>query len=93
VSGAPLTWRQECFLIALLDGPQYPGRVFHLAFPEAEHKGRRDAGARRTLEALERLGYVSGCYPYLEATARRWSLTEAGREKALVLKQERSEAW
>lgn len=63
-----------------------PGRIFFLAFPDENHGGRRDAGATRTLDGMQKLGWVVGRYPAYEmgfATGRYWKITDDGR-KALA---------
>ncbi len=57
--------------------PLAAGRVWHLACPDEPYRGRRDAGMTRTLDRLERMGFVRGRYEW-ESTCRYWSITEAG---------------
>jgi hypothetical protein len=87
-----LTERQIAFLRALQDNPKecdrgvYAGRLAHLA--GFGGPGRVDAGATATLDSLERRGLVDGSYPLpvgigdliVRATARRWTITQAGRD-------------
>lgn len=77
-----LNTRQVAFLTVMagLDAEENPGRIFRLAFPDAPFRGRRDAGATRTLDSLERLGFVRGRYPSY-GDGRRWRITPAGRKE------------
>lgn len=81
-----LTDRQVAFLRVLAAYQRKPGgggmgagQTFYEAFPDAAYSGRRDAGATRTLDGLQKLGLVSGSYAYLEATGRDWTITSAGQ--------------
>jgi hypothetical protein len=84
----PLSERELRFLEALAtcDRPVPAGRVFVLAYPERPYLSRRDAGATRTLDALERKGkLVDGTYSYEPGYVGRlggrvWKITAAGRE-------------
>lgn len=57
-----------------------PGYITRQAFPDAEYRGRLDAGATRTLDSMEKLGIVSGSYRGSRATGRDWIITEEGRK-------------
>lgn len=75
-----LNERQIAFLVAMQDGHEYgSGRVFVLAYPDAPHRGRRDAGATRTLDAMEKLGVVTWRYPQ-GSDSRMWRITQAGKD-------------
>lgn len=78
-----LNERQLAFLRALDENDTGyglgAGRVFVLAFPDVPYRGRRDAGATRTLDALLTLGLVRGVYAYSYATGRDWKITDEGR--------------
>lgn len=85
MSGLRLSDRQRAFLRALAgenDRGIGAGRVYALAYPDAEYRGRRDAGATRTLDALERVGLVKGHYRGSAASfgGRDWTITHAGRK-------------
>lgn len=78
-----LTDRKRRFLevLAEQDQPISPVRVHRLAYPDAPYRGRRDAGATRTLDSLQREHLASGRYPvYAAATGRQWEITDKGRE-------------
>lgn len=80
-----LSDRQRTFLRALAgenDRGIGAGRVYVLAYPDAPYRGRRDAGATRTLDALERVGLVKGRYRSTAASfgGRDWTITAAGRK-------------
>jgi hypothetical protein len=62
------------------DAPLASGRVWHLACPDEPHRSRRDAGMTRTLERLERMGFVHGRYEW-GSTGRYWSITERGIDR------------
>lgn len=71
--------RQVAFLVVMQDGRERgSGWIFHDAFPDAEHRGRRDAGATRTLDGMDRLGLVAGRYLSFGG-GRNWRITTAGR--------------
>lgn len=58
--------------------PLSAGRVWHLACGEQPYRGRRDAGMTRTLDALERRGFVDGRYAGTFSSGRVWRITDAG---------------
>jgi hypothetical protein len=78
-----LNERQREFLRAMLDGKErHSGMVFRDAFPDAPYKGRRDAGATRTLLGMEKLKLVRGSYGLSPAgldSSMNWTITEQGR--------------
>jgi repressor of nif and glnA expression len=80
MSASELSERERAFLKALAesDRPLHAGRVAHLALPDEPYRARRDAGATRTLDSLQRRGLVRGGYAYTNATSR--TITENGRE-------------
>lgn len=57
----------------------HAGRVWQLACPDEPYRGRRDAGMTRTLDRLERFGFVRGRYEW-QSTSRYWRITDVGRE-------------
>lgn len=76
--------RQVAFLVAMQDGrPRNPSAIFYEAFPDAEYRGRRDAGATRTLDAMARLGLVKFTYPSsaFYASGRTWWITREGKDE------------
>lgn len=74
-----LSDRQVAFLHAMRDGRERnPGQIFCEACPDEPYKGRRDAGATRTLDGMEKLGLVAGAYRYY-GTGRVWRITKAGK--------------
>lgn len=74
--------RQFYFLKALAScsAEVSAGRVFTLAYPNAPYRGRRDAGATRTLDAMEKEGWVRGRYGYSGEGGRHWRISTRGRE-------------
>lgn len=83
--------RQEAFLRVMKDAGESlgAGRIFYLAFPGAPHRGRRDAGATRTLDGLAREGLVTYTYTHGHPVSRDWRITEAGRAALRKLDHER----
>lgn len=93
-----LSERQVAFLAVMQDGREWnPGQIFHTAFPDAPYRGRRDAGATRTLDAMEKLGLVSYRYPHTWdgrlIGGRTWWITTAGKaeleERGLLKRPEK----
>lgn len=81
-----LTERQQAFLgvLATAEPSKWglgPGEVFAKAYPDAPYRGRRDAGATRTLDNMSTRGLVIGRYHTTHSTSRCWQITDAGRQE------------
>lgn len=93
---AKLTDREVAILRVFVDGKEavgrglYAGRIGSLA--GFRYSLRIDAGTTRTLDSMERKGFVRGAYDrvvylgdpsdrslMISPTARRWQITDAGR--------------
>lgn len=73
-----LSERQRIVLRALAkEGECHPGRIAN-AIPGNQVGGRRELGARNTLDALERKGLVASRYNGRHATGRDYRITDEG---------------